>query len=133
MKEESKTIITLSILSVLTIVCAFFSLNRLADVVFEFKLRLFFEHFLTGFYFPLFVIFVTYWGFCISHRNIKLFGQEHKVTFLRTLVISSLINILFEIWWQFFVSFNSQSIPQTIYLIFGVLICWIYFLKLKLV
>lgn len=142
MNRDRIFLITVSILVILTIVLAAFSLNRLGGAtinkpaIFEFKLRIFSEHFLTGFYVPLIVVFFAYLTITLfvllSKSRFNWVSDNSDSIIFKSLIAGSFINISFEVWWQFFRSPNPDSWAQTIYLVLGVIVCWVYAIKIKL-
>ena len=133
MEKKDKIVITLGMLNLLTMLGALLFLNRFGKIIFEFHGRTFVEHFLTGFYFPLAIMFIFYVAINVcSLINSNELSNFDKKSNIRLLILYSLIIFLFEIWWQFFVNFNAESIAQMIYLIIGIFCLWFYIIKMKL-
>lgn len=136
-KNCEKYLLTVSLLLLLTIFLGFHSLNRLkvnnvGKLPFDYPLRNLLEHLLTGFYFPLIILFFVYigWFLCLKLLYKKLI-QIPKKGEIDTILTGSLIYILLEFYFQFILSYNSSSIPQIFISIIGVSLSWIYLYKIK--
>jgi len=131
-KKETFYIKILFLLNLLTIFLAFLSLNRLGGILFNFPFRIYLEHFLAGFYAPLLFLFsfytciISYYTF--SRKEIKFLKRETEIILL---IIFSLIYFLFEIWWQFYMSFNYDSIFQFFFGSLGTAFLWFFLIKLS--
>ena len=139
-------------LFVLTIILSFLSLNRLGGLPIDFTLRNFVEHFLSGFYVPpalTIIVFILHFfvglmswffnllfGLIPKYKYIPIrdyFKKEFQVMNLfwekAILVITTIIYLLFEIWFQFINSYNSGSLVQTVASLCGILLFWIIYKK----
>ncbi len=127
MKKEIKVIITLFVLIILTIFGALLALNRQAGLPFNFGARIFIEHFFTGFYAPLVLFSLAYVGQALGEYLScgKLYWPSKKISYFY-LIFSSLIILLFEIWWQFVLSCNAGSLVQMVFLVLGMILAWGY-------
>ncbi len=117
--KKNETIIALSILNILTIFGAFLILNRLGGTPFNFTGRIFIEHFFTGFYTPLLILFFTIllikgYSYLFTKNKIAV-NKQLKYSLL---IIFSLTIVLFEFWWQFgFLIIQIQYLRWHIYLL----------------
>ena len=111
----------LFLFSWLTIILALHSLNRLGSMVFDYPLRNLFEHFLSGFYLPLFGLFVFYTSWFITKRSPLNWKIEYFIILFTGLGIA-----IWELYYQMSY-YNSESLIQLLFSFIGISACWIYF------
>lgn len=131
-KISKKVIISLSLLIILTILGCLFALNRVAGLPFDFKLRIFFEHFIAGLYFPAILFFFVYCYMNIIPYIKTDFSILSKRTNFCWLAFFSIAILGIETYFQFFIEFNNHSLLQMIYFILGLGSLWFYVIKIKL-
>lgn len=132
-KHYENTIVSLSLLLIITIFGALLSLNRLSGIPFDFKfIRIFLEHFITGIFFPVISLFIIHFFINTFFPQQKGFFKISKKINMIILIIGSVLVFSFEVWFQFFNKFNSQSYLQMIYFTLGLIVLWVYIIKMKL-
>ena len=132
MRENIFYIKILFLLNLLTPILALSSLNRLRGIIFDFPYRVYFEHFLSGFYAPLIFLFLlysfTFLSSFFSKKEVLYFKRKTEIILL---ILTSVLYILFEFWWQFLVSYNSDSVIQFCMGLFGTFFLWGFLSKLS--
>jgi hypothetical protein len=131
-KRCRKIIISLSLLIILTIIGCFLLLNRVAGLPLDFKLRIFLEHFIAGFYLPAILLFFVYCYMNIASCIRSDFSHCSRMANFLWLIFFSLVILGVELYFQFFKEFNNHSLQQMIYFIFGLCSLWFYVIKIKL-
>ena len=110
----------------LFIIIAFFlSLNRLKGNPIDFYFRVYLEHLIAGIEMPLLsAIILISLSLVFSPKCRKKFTKEKEFI---VLIFFTILWILFEIYYQFFLKYNVDSWLQMIFFIIGIICLWIFY------
>lgn len=135
-EELKKYFESLFIFTWLTIILTSFALNRLSILILKdhllinFPFRVYLEHFLTGYWIILASLFFVYTGSyihkCLIREKFSFFGKGWEIF---AIILTSLIYLYLEIYYQFFMQYNKDSWFQIIFSILGLTIGFIVYYK----